>query len=396
MTTPMPRERHDEALSPEEKLAWLRLIRTENVGPITFWKLIDRYGSASAALAALPELSKRGGRKKPLVAWDRARAEDEIAALNKAGVTLIAACEPDYPELLSAVEDAPPLITVLGDPSVLPRESVAIVGARNASINGRRMASILARDLGQQGLVISSGLARGIDTAAHEASVETGTIAVLAGGVDVIYPKENRGLYQRIIDEGGAVVAEAPLGTQPQARHFPRRNRIISGLARGTIVVEATPKSGSLITARMAAEQGRDVFAVPGSPLDPRARGANWLIRDGAVLVEKADDVIEALGSLKTIANLCEPPAKRWQHAGVKGANTNEITPDSTPPEDAASGRDRVIANLGMTPITVDELARECQLPVTAVLSTLLELELAGQVERQPGNRVSLIHSPTI
>lgn len=388
MTVRPLRESRDTALDAAEKVAWLRLIRTENVGPITFWRLMDRFGSASAALNALPELSKRGGRKKPLVAWDKSRAEDEIAALDNAGVALITACEPAYPHLLRNIEDAPPVINVMGDAQIFQRQSVAIVGARNASINGRRMAAQLATELGADGYVVASGLARGVDTAAHEASVETGTIAVVAGGVDVIYPKENAGLYERIC-ENGAVIAEAPTGTEPQARHFPRRNRIISGLSLGTVVVEATPKSGSLITARMAAEQGRDVFAVPGSPMDPRARGTNRLIRDGATLVENAGDIIQTLGSLHTIAGLRESD-NVYDFTRPDAPQDTEKTKDS----DTGETTRIVLSHLTATAITVDELVRECQLPVASVLTALLDLELAGQIERQPGNRVSLVYSP--
>lgn len=258
-------------LTDAERLDWIRLIRTENVGPITFHRLMEQYGSAAKALDMLPELARRGGRSKPLRVAPKAEAEREVQANRRFGARLICACEPDYPEPLAAVDDAPPVISVAGHAHLLRRRAVAIVGARNASLNGKKFAESLARDLGEAGLLVVSGLARGIDTAAHAGSIASGTAAVLAGGIDVVYPPENEGLYRDIMALG-VVVAESPIGTQPQARHFPRRNRLISGLSLGVLVVEAALRSGSLITARMALEQGREVMAVPGSPLDPRCQ----------------------------------------------------------------------------------------------------------------------------
>ena len=284
-------------LNPAERLDWLRLIRSENVGPITFYQLLARFGSAEAALAALPEVARRGGRSRPLAIGSRAAAERELAALAQAGGRLLAWGEPEYPQALAAVDDAPPLISVKGSTHLLARRAVAVVGARNASANGRRFARDIALQLGQNGLLVVSGLARGIDAAAHVGALPTGTAAVLAGGIDKVYPEENRALHDEIA-ERGVLLAELPVGTEPQARHFPRRNRIISGASLGVLVVEAATRSGSLITARFALEQGREVFAVPGSPLDPRCHGTNDLIRNGATLVEGAGDILRELGPI--------------------------------------------------------------------------------------------------
>lgn len=365
-------------LSPLERLDWLRLIRSENVGPVTFRHLLQRFGSAAAALAALPELARRGGRSQPLKVHPRAAAERELAELERLGGRLIAMIEPDYPEPLAALDDAPPVMAVFGQAQLLSRPAVAIVGARNASANGRLIAQRLARDIGAAGYVVVSGLARGIDGAAHEAALDTGTAAVVAGGVDVVYPSENEGLY-RAIAERGVVLAELPLGTVPQARHFPRRNRLISGLSYGVIVVEAALRSGSLITARFALEQGREVFAVPGSPLDPRSAGANGLIREGATLVESAADVLSALDALK-------PP--------LSGGEEPKFTPGvplDAAEREVAAARPLLLELLSPEPVAVDELLRACPFSPAAVQTALLELELAGRLARHPGNRVSLL-----
>lgn len=263
-------------LEPQERLDWLRLSRSETVGPVTFYALLRRFGSAAAALDALPRLAKSDG-ARPAIAPTRRETEAELAAIERLGGRLVCWGEPLYPNALAAVEDAPPVLTVLGRPEMLLAPMVAVVGARNASANGRRLAQGLAAGLGEAGIVVISGLARGIDAAAHLGALATGSVAVVAGGVDIVYPEENRGLYDALAGDG-AVVAELPLGAEPQARHFPRRNRIISGMALGVVVVEAAAKSGSLITARYALEQGREVFAVPGSPLDPRSRGNQHLL----------------------------------------------------------------------------------------------------------------------
>jgi DNA processing protein len=374
MQSPAPRP-----LGQDERPDWLRLIRSEHVGPITFRQLLARYGSAGAALEALPELARRGGGRRPIRVCARAAAERELAAVEALGARLIALVEPEYPRALAAIEDAPPLIACLGHAHLLARETVAVVGARNASANGRRFARQLAAEIGREGLLVASGMARGIDAAAHEGALETGTAAVVAGGIDVVYPEENAALYDEI-KARGALVSEMPPGTVPQARHFPRRNRLISGMARGVLVVEAAPRSGSLITARYALDQGREVLAVPGSPLDPRARGCNNLIRQGAVLVESAADVLDALaGPLgATAAEPAGPeylggPAPRLDESGV------------------AAARRAVEELLGPSPVTVDELIRQSQVSPALVHAALLELELAGRTERHPGGRVALI-----
>jgi DNA processing protein len=366
-------------LNPAERLDWLRLIRSENVGPVTFYQLLRRFGSATAALEALPGLADRGGRRAPLVLFPRAAAERELAGLDKAGAALLAWGEPDYPPALAAIDDAPPLLAVRGNGALLGRPAIAVVGARNASANGRRLARELASELGRNGLVVASGLARGIDAAAHLGAMAGGTVAVLAGGVDIVYPPENQELYEAIVAQG-AVVAEPALGTVPQARHFPRRNRIISGLSLGILVVEAAARSGSLITARYAAEQGRDVFAVPGSPLDPRCRGTNDLLRHGATLTEGVEDVLQQLGS----APSTRLPERRETVFGTAG--------DAPPPtaDEVDAGRRTVLERLGPTPVPVDELVRQCHLSAATVVTILLELELAGRLERHPGNQVSL------
>jgi DNA processing protein len=362
--------------------------------------LLRRFGSAAAALDALPRLSGREG-ARPAVAISRRDATAELAAIERLGGRLVCWGEPLYPSALAAVEDAPPVLTVLGReerlPGLLLGPMVAVVGARNASANGRRLAGELAAGLGEAGIVVVSGLARGIDAAAHLGALETGSVAVVAGGIDIVYPEENRGLHEALARDG-AILAELPLGTEPQARHFPRRNRIISGLALGVVVVEAAAKSGSLITARFALEQGREVFAVPGSPLDPRSRGANDLLRNGATLTETAADIVAQLGPLlqgRPAAWEMAPaqPRRPLLPTAPPRAMTGAITPAIPPPgapvsEDAAL--DLIIEKLSPTPVAVDELVRQCQLSAAAVATLLLELELAGRVERHPGNLVSL------
>ena len=369
----------DRPLAGAEKLAWLRLIRSENVGTITFFRLVERFGSAGAALEALPDLARRGGRARKIKVCPKAAAEREMEALDSLGARLIARGEAGYPALLAHIDDPPPLIGVIGHAHLLERTAIAVVGARNASLNGRRFARRLAGDLGSGGLLVVSGLARGIDSSAHEGALETGTAAVLAGGIDVVYPEEGAKLYADIA-ERGVLMSEMPPGTRPQARHFPRRNRLISGLSRGVVVVEASPRSGSLITARLALEQGREVFAVPGSPLDPRARGANDLIRQGATLTESADDVFAVLNEM------APPPL----------AETEPIDFSAPPPEPSGeselhAARADIEELLGPGPVMVDEIIRNCQFSFAVVSMVLLELELAGRLERHPGNQVSLV-----
>lgn len=372
-------DEQNRKLTPAERFDWVRLIRSENVGPRTFRRLLERFGTASAALAALPELARRGGRARPIVVCPKGVAEAELAAAERLGAVALGWNEPGYPRALAAIDDAPPVLYARGNVSLLDKSAVAMVGARNASINGRNLARKVAADLGRAGLVVASGLARGIDTAAHEGALASGTVAVLAGGVDVVYPPENQRLYDDIVAMG-CVVAEMPPGTQPQASHFPRRNRIISGLSLGVVVVEASLKSGSLITARMAADQGREVFAVPGHPADPRAKGPNDLIRHGAVLTESAGDVLAVLNDL-----LRRPLAE--------GGRAEFNAAPAAPPGEAEldSARVRVVESLGPSPVTVDSIIRECQLSASVVSLVLLELELAGRLERHPGNQVSLL-----
>jgi DNA processing protein len=367
------------ALTDIERLDWLRLIRTENIGPVTFARLMERFDTPGQAIQALPELAKRGGRKAPLRVASRAEAEREIAALTKFGARLIASCEPDYPQTLASIDDAPPLISVIGHLHLLRKRAVAMVGARNASINGKRFAEALARDLGAAGYVVVSGLARGIDTSAHAGALAGGTIAVVAGGLDVVYPEENRSLQQRIAEQG-LVVAECPIGTQPLARHFPRRNRIISGLALGVVVIEATIKSGSLITARVAGDQGREVFAVPGSPLDPCSQGPNQLLRDGATVTERVEDIVRALESV-------DPPPLREPARDLFSANRGIQVDEATVREIG----ERLMESLSHTPVPVDELIRGCQLSASVVRIVLTELALAGRVQELSGNQVVLI-----
>lgn len=366
-----------KSLSESEKYDCLRLARTQQVGPVTYRLLLRRYGSAREALAVLPELSRKGGRAKPLIPPPIKAIEEEMRCLDKKGGQFLFLNEPNYPEALAAIEDAPPALAVIGHDTLLRKKIIGVVGARNASLNGRKMTERLAHDLGENGFVIASGLARGIDTAAHVSSLATGTIAVLAGGVDVVYPEENQNLYEQIV-ESGCVVSDQPMGMEPRAQLFPRRNRIISGLSVGVLVVEAAKKSGSLITARMALEQGRDVFAVPGSPLDPRANGTNDLIRQGAILTEKISDILEHAGNMPSLFS--EP-----------GSCLQEPIYPPVSEEDIDAGRQKVLENLSTSPVPVDELARSCQLSLPVVLTVLLELELAGRLDRQPGHQVALI-----
>lgn len=359
------------SLAPVERFARLRLARTERIGPVAFDQLLKRYGSAQGALDALPGLVRRAGGASVPPPFQAIEAE--MAAGDRIGAMLIVRGDDAYPPMLAAVDPPPPVLWTLGDAGLLSRPSpVAVVGARIASAGGQRIARGLAQQLGQAGHVIVSGLARGIDAAAHEGSLPTGTIAVLGGGIDDVYPPDNAGLYDRIRAEG-CIVSESPVGARAQARDFPRRNRIISGLSRGVIVVEAEIRSGSLITARLAAEQGRDVFAVPGSPLDPRSRGPNELIRNGAILCEGLEDVERAFSTLRTLR---EPPVDDpFRDA------PGEIEPQLL---------DRVAALLSPTPTPRDELARALNLPVAVVAAALLELDLSGRANLLPGGLASL------
>jgi DNA processing protein len=355
----------------EDLVDRLRLLRTPGIGPVTFRQLIARFGAPSAALAAVPDLARRGGGNAPALRTV-ADTEREIARVQKLGGKFLAIGQGLYPRLLAELEDAPPLLIAKGNLNLLDRQAVAIVGARNASAAACRFARGLAHDLGQHDLVVVSGLARGIDSAAHDGALDTGTIGVIAGGIDVFYPPENEE-RQKALYERGLVLAEMPPGTEPRARHFPYRNRIIAGMSSGTVVVEAAPRSGSLITARLAAEAGREVLAVPGSPLDPRAQGCNQLIRDGATLVQNAADVVEAI----------RPFASQ-----VRSASSHyEVAAEPMNGEDALGVVEEL---LGPSPVPVDEIIRLSGAPSGAVQMALLELDLAGRLDRHAGGKVSL------
>jgi len=361
-------------LSDEERRDWLRLINTEHIGPATFRALLARFGSATEAVAALPQLSQKGGMRRPISIYSRDSADADFERAEAAGACFIAPGEHGYPPLLQFIDAPPPLLCVKGDCSLVEREAVAIVGARNASAAGRKFARTLAADIAAAGYAIVSGLARGIDTAAHQAALEHGTAAALAGGIDIVYPPENREL-QEAIGARGLLVTEMIPGTVPRAEHFPRRNRIISGMSRAVIVIEAAQRSGSLITARLAAEQGREVFAVPGSPLDPRCEGSNSLIKNGAGLLTGAGDLIEALEAA----------------SGAGHAPPVFLKPDPAPLEASVDERARIISLLSHAPVEIDELIRESGTSASAVIGVVLELELAGKAARAGNQLVSLI-----
>jgi DNA processing protein len=361
-------------LSDEQKLDWLRLIRSDNVGPRTFRDLINHFGGAGAALKALPGLNRRGGGRGIRIC-SLEDAERELAAVNACGAVLIGLGEAEYPPRLKMIDDAPPLLTARGNLAALSQPMVAIVGSRNASAAGAKFAERIASDLGTAGYVIASGLARGIDAAAHRASAATGTVAVLAGGHNRIYPAEHESLLESLL-VNGAAVSEMPIEWEPRARDFPRRNRLISGLAAGVVVVEAAKRSGSLITARLAGEQGREVFAVPGSPLDPRAEGTNGLLKQGATLCTEAADVIQAL----------EPILGR--RIDIPAEEPDSVAPAGEPGDDE---RSRIVSLLGPTPVSIDDLVRLSHCSPAIVRTVLLELEIAGRLERHGGTLVSLL-----
>lgn len=360
------------SLTGGERADWLRLSRTRGIGPITFFHLLERYGAAGDVLADLPSLAKRAGGKSEIRAPSIDDIKREIEATAKLGAAHLAACEPDYSACLSAIDAPPPVIAVRGNRNLLNRPSIAMVGARDASAAGRRMARELAKELGEAGYVIVSGMARGIDGEAHAAAMETGTVAAIAGGIDQIYPPQHDQLYAMLC-ERGCIVSESPLGYVAQARDFPKRNRVISGLSLGTIVVEAAERSGSLITARFALEQGREVMAVPGSPLDPRCRGANRLIKQGAALIESAEDVLAAMQGI-TGPTFDEPFVERF---------------DARDAETPAALLRAVREALSPTPMRVEEIARAVDAPHRLVLAALAELELAGQAVTHVGGTAS-------
>ena len=361
----------------EDRLDWLRLLRSRRVGPTTFFRLMAEHGTAAAALAALPGIARAAG-VDSYATCPEAVVRAELKAGRLAGAKLLAWGEAGYPAALAELPDPPPLLWIQGDAALLARPMIALVGARNASSLGTRMARALAEGLGRAGFVVVSGLARGIDTAGHLAALPTGTVAVMAGGVDVVYPAENAVLAQEI-GERGLRLSDQPMGEVPQARHFPRRNRLVAGLARAVIVVEAAAQSGSLITARCALDQGREVMAVPGHPMDARASGCNMLIRDGAVLIRGADDVIEALGA---------PAPARPRPAAVEIA--------APPPErrslaETSALHGRILARLGPSPLAEDQLIRDLDLPASAIGPELLALELDGRIERRAGGLLTLV-----
>ena len=373
--TPVDAINNTTILTVAERIDRLRLIRSDNIGPRTFRSLLTHCGSARAALERLPELARRGGAASRFRICSEQVARTELAASQKLGVSLLAPEEAGYPPRLATLDDAPPLLGVRGPTDTLMRPMIAIVGSRNASAAGLKFAGQLARELGEAGFVIISGLARGVDQSAHRASILGGTVAVLAGGHDRIYPPEHEELLAAIIDAKGGAISEMPLGHEPRARDFPRRNRLISGAALGVVVIEAAHRSGSLITARMAGEQGREVFAVPGSPLDPRAAGTNDLIKQGATLVTQASDVIHAV----------EPIMGRPLNFPLEEPDGEPLRGDPDP-----SDRTRIIALLGPSPVSIDDLIRLADTSPAVVRTVLLELELAGKLERHGGGLVSL------
>ena len=374
---PLPVAALDEA----SRLACLRLIRSQNVGPVTFRELINHYGGAEAALDAMPEIARRSGRGRPIALFARDLALRELEAATKAGAAPIFTIEPGYPAALAEVENSPPLLYVKGDAALLARQMVAIVGSRQASAAGIKLTGQFASVLGQAGFIIASGLARGIDGAAHETAMDTGTVAVLAGGIDIIYPPEHAQLYRRI-SEYGCLITEMPPGYTPRAQDFPRRNRIISGVALGVVIIEAAKRSGTLVTARFAGEQGREVFAVPGHPLDPRAEGTNQLLKNGATLVTTPADVIEILGPIsgRTRVRAAEP-----------ASDFIPAPPAPRPPARLDDGDlALIIEALGPHPIDIDAIIRATRMPIRAVQIALMELDLTGRIERHGSQLVSL------
>ncbi|MVA70509.1 DNA-protecting protein DprA [Agrobacterium vitis] len=368
------------ALTEKQRTAWLRLIRSDNVGPATFRDLINNFGTAERALDMLPELSQRGGATRSIRIATVAEAERELEFARKFGARFVGIGEPDYPPALRQIDAAPPILAMKGQGSTAIRPSIGIVGSRNASISGVKMAAMLARDCGTTGYTITSGLARGIDAGAHRASLDTGTMAALAGGLDRPYPPENVDLLKDIWDGKGVAVSEMPFGWEPRARDFPRRNRLIAGTSLGVVVIEAASRSGSLITARLAADFGRLVFAVPGSPLDPRCHGTNGLLKNGATITTEARDILEALSPLSSIDLFSQPQVEEPVYEESETFNQ--------PPGE--QDRSRIIDALGITPVEVDDIIRHTQLPPSAVYLVMLELDIAGRLHRHPGGLVSI------
>lgn len=367
-----------------ELIDWLRLIRSQNIGPHTFWGLLSKYGSATHALDALPDLARKGTRRTIKLTTAN-EAQRELEQIDRYGGKPVAIGQAGYPALLAQVESPPPILTVMGNASIASTRTIGIVGARNASASGRKMADLMAQGLGRHGITISSGLARGVDTHAHRASLDTGTVAVMAGGINRIYPKENTELYHQIA-ERGAVMSEMPFDAEPIARFFPRRNRLISGMSAGVVVIEAAAKSGSLITARFALEQGREVFAVPGSPLDQRAQGTNGLLRNGATLVQTPEDVLEGIES-----QFSDPASPTYPYVEVGHDRTTQPGKDDlqNAETDSQAVSDAILELLSPTPIQIDDLVRLSGAHIAAVSAAVLELEISGKATRHPGGGVS-------
>ncbi len=369
-------------------ISWLRLIRSSNVGPTTFRQLINRFGSADAALDILPELTLRGGAKSVPKIYSIEQAQDEIEQLDSIGARLVSISDADYPFLLKHIHSPPPLIAMRGQLSRNDNKTIAIIGARNASAAGRKLALTIAAELGEQNYLVASGLARGIDFAAHNGAMNTGTIAVFAGGIDQVYPKENAALAEEIIEHGGAHISEMAFGSMPRAKDFPRRNRLVSGMSRGVLVIEAALRSGSLITARYGLEQNRDIFAIPGSPMDPRAAGTNKLIKDGAKLVTGASDILEEFELGENAPNLfmseenIETDLRPKDLSGLGSQSQSEAS---------ASDHQTVLNALSITPVAIDDLIDATSLGAPIVQTILLELDLAGRIERSSGQLVALI-----
>ncbi|WP_297321942.1 DNA-processing protein DprA [uncultured Bartonella sp.] len=393
-------------LTETQRLHWLQLIRSENVGAVTFINLIEHFGSAAQALSQITELSKRGGKGKPIRLASKDDAERELEIATNLGARFIGIGEPDYPPYLRAIETPPPLICVKGNCDIFFSPSVGIVGSRNASAQGKKLTTLFSKQLGEMGFTIVSGLARGIDTSAHYASLETGTVAVMAGGIDHIYPPENQLLYQKILDQGGAIVSEMPIGWQPRAQDFPRRNRVIAGISLGVLVCEAAIRSGSLITARLAAEMGRLVFAIPGSPLDPRAQGTNNLIKDGALLATRPEDIAETLapllplskGNQMSLFENNEDTSLLWSSTYSQEQNSDMLTDTYIEPTNVGptndeptndEDRNKVISALSTTPIDVETLSLYSGVSLDKIYLILVELDLAGKLIRHSGGTIS-------
>lgn len=371
---------HHPSLASFDTLDILQLIRSENVGPVTFFQLINRFGTVRGALDALPELARRGGMKRRFNLAARGTVEKEYALTERFGATFLRYGDENYPTLLTHIADAPPLLTLRGSSKHWQQKRcIAMVGSRNASAGGCSITRKLARQCGELGLTVVSGLARGIDTAAHQGALAYGTVGVIAGGIDNIYPPENAKLYEAMANEG-AILSENAFAASPQARNFPSRNRIIAGMCEGLLVVEAAPKSGSLISARYALDYNREVMAIPGSPLDPRSRGTNGLIKQGAQLIESAEDIVETLHQA------------HWQRPNteLREGEPREFESQSHDEQSIDSARSVIEEKLGSTPIQLDELVRETHIPIALVQSALLEIELAARLERSPGGKVAL------